>query len=298
MCKCRFCCCTRSASVIIIATFSLIQSSAYLVASFLALQVYKCDFEMDGDPISYIMYLTYFKHKQCGEIVWSKLGLPTNITIQPSFKADSAEPAIRTNTLAYYYLILSAVWMISSILLFVGSCSSCARNKCCHFICFQPWIFSCIGNIILDIVASYFYYTDINNTSSLLSFLNWLEITNAQDVRDEIEKNGDINQIYTSIPSIVMGLITSRLVLFFLFNVWFLLIITAIWYEINGEINKKQKNQRPIDNRVLEQTNFAYEPEIVTGDPNKAGDPNHVTFARSVSSYHNPEFDQELDDAV
>lgn len=179
----------------------------------------------------------------------------------------------------------------------VGSCSSCARNKCCHFICFQPWIFSCIGNIILDIVASYFYYTDTKNTNSLLQFLDWLEISNAQAVRDEIAKYGDINQNFTSIPSIVMGLITSRLVLFFLFNVWFLLIITAIWYEINGEINKKQKSQRPIDNRVLEQTNFAYEPEIVTVDP-KAGDPNHVTFARSVSSYHNPEFDQELDDAV
>lgn len=94
-----------------------------------------------------------------------------------------------------------------------------------------------------------------------------------------------------------MGLITSRLVLFFIFNVWFLLIITSIWYEINGEINKKQKSQRPLDNRVLEQTNFAYEPEIVTNDP-KVADPNHVTFARSVSSYHNPEFDHELDEAV
>lgn len=118
----------------------------------------------------------------------------------------------------------------SSLPILVGTCSCCSRKKCCNFLVFFPWIIVCVGNIGLDLVTSFLYYIDMQDTNSVKGLLRWMEISNFEVIEPQIP--GDYSTFITTLPSLLMGLISSRFVIFFLFNVWFLLVIFGIWLEM------------------------------------------------------------------
>lgn len=148
----------------------------------------------------------------------------------------------------------------------------------------------------------------MKDTSSVKGFISWMEIENFKDIIAIIP--ADYDTYFTQLPSLLMGLITSRFVFFFLFNICFLFVITGIWYEILGEFRKKQI-QYPIWSGPEQQLNtsardnLAYESEHETNETvpaqksyaNKQIQLNN-DFVRSVSAYQTPEFDHELDEAV
>ncbi|XP_063699598.1 uncharacterized protein LOC134830141 isoform X2 [Culicoides brevitarsis] len=305
MCKCRFCCCGRSVSVLVIGFYSLIQSLLYLVASALAILVYRCEVNMDQNPGLYIMNLAYFRSSKCGDIDWTKLGINTSVTIQPVFKNEERGPAERTYIISQFYAGFSLLWLISSILMIFGTCSSCSRKSCGNFVRLMPWIIFAICNIVLDVVSFFFYLADMKETGSILGFIKWMEIDNLDQILEIFPK--DYDTFLTQLPSIVMRVITCRFVVFFLFNVWFVLIILGIWIEIQREYGKRKRQsastmpQRALygheppqlmtSNAAKDNPAFESEPETASVQPSATNN----DFVRSVSAYQTPEFDEELE---
>lgn len=148
----------------------------------------------------------------------------------------------------------------------------------------------------------------MQDTNSVLGLIKWMEIANIDEILEIIPV--DYYTYFTQLPSLLMGLITSRFVVFFLFNIWFLIVVTGIWYETLSEIGKKQQQAPPrlgpeqLREPTTAKDNLAYESEhetetvsIQTNVANKQIQLNN-DFVRSISAYQTPEFDQELDDAV
>lgn len=142
-----------------------------------------------------------------------------------------------------------------------------------------------------------------------------MEIKNVDDVLDALQPY-DYSTVITSLPSLLMGLIASRFVVFFLFNVWFLLIIIGIWCEMFGKFGKKKQQQQQqnlalaSDHNLREteaaKDNHAYESEHDTETMsvqasealNRQVAQLNSDYVRSVSAYQTPAFENELDEAL
>lgn len=91
--------------------------------SVLGMRAYNCDEDMTGSRFNYLMYLYYFRGKNCGPINLTYLGinlpdipdnpaLPSIDMIQYPLETDAT---IRMNIFIITYLVVSVVWIVTSV---------------------------------------------------------------------------------------------------------------------------------------------------------------------------------------
>lgn len=85
------------------------------------MRAYSCDEDMTGSRFNYLMYLYYFRGPSCDRINWTYLGinLPVPdidipIVDQISYPYET-QATIRMNIFLMTYLIISVLWVVTSI---------------------------------------------------------------------------------------------------------------------------------------------------------------------------------------
>lgn len=94
------------------------------------MRAYRCEEDMTGSRFNYLMYLYYFRGKNCGRINWEHLeiNLPDIPAIPdvPSIDMISYPPetdaTIRMNIFLITYLVVSVAWLVTSIWLISKFC--------------------------------------------------------------------------------------------------------------------------------------------------------------------------------
>lgn len=90
--------------------------------SVLGIRAYTCDEDMTGSRFNYLMYLYYFRGKDCGDINWTHLGItieiPDGLEIPEADRVlypDETDATIRMNIFLITYLVLSVAWIVTSV---------------------------------------------------------------------------------------------------------------------------------------------------------------------------------------
>ncbi|XP_071447015.1 uncharacterized protein [Hetaerina americana] len=171
--------------------------------------------------------------------------LPNNYTI-PTVWPEVVEPSHRTHGWILAYIILSAIWAFTSLLLTIGSCVGC---KGLHVIWFyMPALLSTLAVIVSDAVASIIYGMDIKDTEDIKGLVKFIGIhdvvVNGRDVVDELDKQAGNNAEVAVIPSVVMVVIFSRAIILWIINV-------VIFFQLSVAMWKltKVKNHHPMSHR-------------------------------------------------
>lgn len=91
--------------------------------SVLGMRAYTCDQDMTGSRFNYLMYLYYFRGKNCGPIEWTHLGItlpaipdsPDVPSIGAVLYPAETDATIRMNIFLITYLIISVLWIVTSV---------------------------------------------------------------------------------------------------------------------------------------------------------------------------------------
>lgn len=164
-------------------------------------------------------------------------------------------------------------------------------------------------------VATIYFGMDVQKTGTLREFLNWIGLRNFDQIQQYIP---EYSSAALSIPAKVMMALSARLVVIEIINIFLLIMVTFIWFEILWEFVDAKPSRYPMEyEREQSRVNAAFESDHEQLPRN--GKPNHqieeITsttssqstqlenglsnkFNRSISAYTNPNFDQEIDEAV
>jgi len=309
--KCRFLCLGRSTSIIIAAVYTLLQSIVFFLVGLAAVSVNKCSLTMEENRYVYAMYLTYLRNPECGDVDLRKLGIEMDPQLPPPEFSLEATPAInRTILFSWLYVGFNGFWILASFMLIIGGIRSCS-GRCGHYFFWQPWIWATLGNIVLDIVAVIFFGIDLQNAKTIEEFMEWIGLENFGVVIPYIPQT---IQNARTLPSIIMIFLTARLVIIEVFNIFFLLMVMFIWFEILGEFVSGPKPSRPYSLAYEEEqsrVNPAFEPDLpnnikpeaprsqeINLNTQKVENGQRNRLNRNLSAYENPNFEQVVDEDV
>ncbi|KAG4066379.1 hypothetical protein HA402_000603 [Bradysia odoriphaga] len=233
---------SATAGLIVIGLWTLFQSAAYGCLALMGLFVHMCQLDMNGSRLSHFIYTVYFRDHNCQPTDWDFLiGQPVPITpIMP----DITEVASRTHIFALVYFIISIIWLVTSLMMLVGTCISC-MGRCGYYLMFHPWIYATVLVVILDAVASGFFIWDLVESTSWLSFLNHLEVSNANSLP------AISDEYILTIPSVIMLCTAARLLIFWVLNIAFIPIVLSLGKKLvfgeimNAKRESLQLNARP-----------------------------------------------------
>lgn len=155
----------------------------YVTLSLLAILVRNCDISMSGNPLTYMMFLLYFRGEcwtlrlslclltyltnisvsECkGVMDWNNLEAP-NPDVTARFP-DESEAVHRTFIFALVYLGLYSALIIFALLSLFSVNNSCLGRKS-FFISFAPWILVCCAILVMDVLATVYYISDTVSTT-------------------------------------------------------------------------------------------------------------------------------------
>ncbi|KAJ6642468.1 hypothetical protein Bhyg_07419 [Pseudolycoriella hygida] len=274
-----------------------IQSVAYGSLAFMGLLAHTCQMSMNGSRLSHFLYTVYFRDHNCQPVNWAFL-IGQTVPIEP-IMPDITHVASRTNIFALTYFVVSILWLVSSLMMIVGTCISC-MGKCGYYLLFHPWIYITILNVILDAVATGFFIWDlVNSTVSWSSFLHHLEVSNASSLPNISD------EYILAMPSVIMLCIAFRVLIFWILNIAFIPIVLTLGKKvIFGETVKAKRetvqlNPRPVFEQANPHNNNQMAYMIGTGVLRENGQNNESQYSsqndRSVdtSRYSDPTAHQQ-----
>lgn len=172
-----------------------------------------------------------------------------------------------------------------------------------------------LANIILDVVASIFFAIDIRSADTWPELLQWIGVQNVEQI---VPLFSDWSTPST-LPVWIMLAYSSRFVFIEMINIWFLLVVAFIYFEILSEFideapthfdyaQHKAKENRAfeVDDSISEANNSGNHfrldptPKLASHLNNQRNEREnggvHRPYARSVSNYQQPDLD--VDEAV
>ncbi|XP_031631458.1 uncharacterized protein LOC116345877 isoform X2 [Contarinia nasturtii] len=209
--------------VILIGVWSVIQGFAYGIMSILALLAHDCQLPMTQSRVPYLMYIIFFRDQKCGPIQWN-IVTHNPPPIEPVWPPNEAvtHVAFRTNIIALVYLLLSTIWIITSLMLIVGCFMACL-GRVAYYLLMMPWAVFCTITSIFDVVAVGFFFYDLFNTLNTESFVRHLHM---QNTRTEIAEL-IIDPNVLPIPAVIMLIVAGRGFIFWCFNILSIPIVLA-----------------------------------------------------------------------
>lgn len=230
----------------------LLQSIAWAVLAFLGLALYTCELKVtyDESTPTYFLYFIYFFNRECATIpkdldfegrIQDALTTPFPITSTPfpittPFPLpkwpDKFGPVDYTHDLMLGYAVLSVLWAVTSIIIIAAGALH-VRN----WVAYVPWIIVAIANIVIDVVAT---ITFANQVSESQTPLGLLKLIGVQNIPEEAENPLEVVSGLTMIPSLVMALLSSRAVVFWLLNVLLVICVTVA----TRRLSKDRRNLR------------------------------------------------------
>uniref|UniRef100_A0A1L8D9T8 Uncharacterized protein n=1 Tax=Nyssomyia neivai TaxID=330878 RepID=A0A1L8D9T8_9DIPT len=256
--------------------FALIQAIAFLVMGVFGILAHQCDIQMDGSQLNYLIYLAYFRHAQCGEVNWSLLGisLPPGVqVIQP----DVTDVAVRMQIFIKIYIVLSCVWIITSIMFISGTISSCLSRSFLRFVCYA-FAVTCLLNFVFDLVATGFHIYDITWTTTLYDFLEFIQVENRDQLMQYL---GDVSIVALPIPSVIMTVVSSRALLIAILNVTGMIIV----FMSTKKLEEKLLQSPP---KSVTAPDFGYERQFPPAEMVQRGTPDHI------SQQYSKQYQQEV----
>ncbi|XP_055325191.1 uncharacterized protein LOC129579287 [Sitodiplosis mosellana] len=211
------------AIVILIAIWCVIQGFAYGIMSILALLAHDCQLPMRQSKIPYLMYIIFFRDQRCDlnqRIDWNIVAdiPPPTEPIWPSV----TQVAFRTNIIAFVYLTLSTIWIITSLMLIVGCFMACLQ-RVAYYLLVMPWAIFTTLTSILDVVAVGFFFYDLFNTLNTESFVHHMEMQNTSTEFASLLISANI----LPIPAVIMLIVAGRGFIFWCFNILSIPIVLA-----------------------------------------------------------------------
>lgn len=264
----------------------MLQGALYLVLSIWALLAIECQFDMTSTNLGTIMYFIYFRNSACTEVIWSRSSYQDVANLpKVTFVAE------RTEGLVIFYIAISFLWVLTSLLVIVGATRRKLSKTAFHCY-FTPWAIVIIAGCLLDVIATVFHIIDICHTTTAESTFEYLNVQNIWEILPAAERNYS----HFSFPSIIFTCVSCRLLVLFLFNffgmIWAVRQATQLIFKPEGELEQNERStSESIENPVIHQplpSQYYYVPARLPLEPaGKALDPYRRTF-EPLKSDDNP----------
>ncbi|KAG5873027.1 hypothetical protein JTB14_012626 [Gonioctena quinquepunctata] len=258
---------------IVISLWTIVQTCFHVTWAVLGYCFYSCKLK----PSNYIvvmMYLTYFYNYTCGNpkignsnifsaknIELSLIPLDSNGTFEDDslynilytvLEKGSLPPesknAYRTQIYFQVYIILDGLWIITALLLFVGSYYQI--KKCASLVFYGPWLLLSGMICLLDVVSAVHFGLDLLQIKNYTTWLKFIGVRNYDDFA--IFNKYASSKYFPQGPSTVMALLLSRLMIFWVLNVicfFHVMNLAALAYQGSPSSRNrnggKRRNQRP-----------------------------------------------------
>ncbi|PNF28839.1 hypothetical protein B7P43_G04415 [Cryptotermes secundus] len=236
----------------------MLQSIAWAVLAFLGLSLYTCGLEVTYEQSNpaYFLYFIYFFNRECATVpddldfvkkIQNAVTTPFPITstifpITTPFKLpewpEKFGPVDYTHDLMLGYAVLSVLWAVTSIII-VGASALHVRS----WVAYVPWIIVTIGNIVMDVVATISFAGHVSESQTAQGLLNLIGLQNIpEDVENPLESVSGL----TMIPSLIMALLSSRVVVFWLLNVLLVICVSVATRRLYKDRSKRKAEKLPI----------------------------------------------------
>lgn len=190
---------------------------------------------------------------------------------------ESFSSAEFTYTVMSLYVGFNVAWAVTCVIVIVA-----AAKNVSNWFAYIPWILLAVANIILDIVATIHYATDAADAQKPQNLLEDVIGLNLTSVPPELINILFEQEIFksaegiTSVPSIIMALMTSRLGILWLLNVLFLICVVA---SVPRLLKKQERRNHLTTHPQHEPRNHGFHNKSYIGDAptNKPG-PQHDIF--------------------
>ncbi|XP_055688589.1 uncharacterized protein LOC129793064 [Lutzomyia longipalpis] len=252
-------------SMLFIGLFALIQAIAFLVMGIFGILAHQCDVQMDTSQLNYLIYLTYFRHAQCGEVNWQLLGidLPPGVQV---IKPDVSDVALRMQIFIKIYIVTSCLLIITSIMFIAGTSSSCLSRAFLRFFCYA-FAVTFLVNFVFDLVATGFHIYDITWTTTLYNFLEFIQVENRDQLMQYL---GDVSIVALPIPSVIMTVVSSRGVLIAIMNFTGIIIVFMSIKKLEEKVVQKPP-------KAVRAPDFGYERQFPPSEMTQRRVADHIT---------------------
>ncbi|KAL7048874.1 hypothetical protein ACKWTF_003512 [Chironomus riparius] len=207
--------------------YSVIIGLIYVALSVVGLMTRWCMIESKGSPLTYMLYLIYFRVSSCEPGVdWSLLNINESV---PVTMPDETDAVRETFIFLIVYLGLHSALVFTSLYALCGVNNSCLGRRSFP-IFFAPWIIVWVSIIVLDVIATGYYIMDSIKLSSTDGVLSILQVSSGADIDEILRLFGKLSSLYKIMPPIFMLLATSKIFVFIIINiVWVVAITRAGW---------------------------------------------------------------------
>ncbi|XP_059614452.1 uncharacterized protein LOC132260397 [Phlebotomus argentipes] len=227
--------------------FALIQAIGFLIMGIYGILAHQCDVQMDTSQLSYLIYLAYFRHAQCGEVNWSLLGIDIPPGVQV-IMPDVSDVAVRMQIFIKIYIVLSCVWILTSIMFIAATSSSSFSRSFLRFFC-VAFAITCLLNFVFDLISTGFHIYDITWTTTLMNFLEFIQVENRDQLLPYLQ---DVSIVALPIPSVIMAVVSSRGVIIAIINFTGMIIVFMSMKKLEEHLEKKSP-------KVLRAPDFGYD---------------------------------------
>ncbi|KAG5678662.1 hypothetical protein PVAND_008317 [Polypedilum vanderplanki] len=230
----------------------------YVTLSVLALYTRWCKLDQKASTFIYMLYLQFFRVDKCDpSIDWEFLNgneVEVNVVWSPETAAVQ-----RTYIFTMAYLALHTALVFVSIIAFFGIIVSYVGRK--SFILFiAPWISILIAIIVLDALATVYYIIDSLSVWKVEDLMDFLEIFASDKVRADILANFREIPFFSRVgPPIIMALATSKIFIFWVFNIYVCVLITKYGWSLACE--NDEEDRKNYQNAIIANDNPAFEDE-------------------------------------
>lgn len=203
--------------------YSVIIGLIYIALSVVGLMTRWCMIESKGSPLTYLLYLIYFRVASCEPGVdWDLLGITGGIPVPMPPETDAV---FNTFIFLIVYLGLHAALVFTSLYALCGVNNSCLGRRSFP-IFFVPWIIVWVAVIVLDVIATGYYIFDSIKLSSTDGLLEILQVSSGADIDELLRLFGELSSLYKVMPPIIMLLATSKIFVFIIINIVLVVAIT------------------------------------------------------------------------
>lgn len=223
--------CTLRQACLLAGLFTCIQSILHLMAISYGLALNLCSTKSTS-RFTNMLYYTYFCSEHCRNNVTLILtNGPTEVDL-------SCNGSARMGTYLFFYTVLDAMWLVSSVALFVGVLIK-VRSVMSGFFYFQ-WVLMTLVMLCVDLMASIQYAGDFRKIKGAKEWLKFVGLRNkTMDYRLGLQNGSygegfkfgkDLDENMVQIPALLITLVSTRFGLGYLSNVVFfsLVLVQAV----------------------------------------------------------------------
>ncbi|CAH0547213.1 unnamed protein product [Brassicogethes aeneus] len=236
------------------AIWTIIQTTFHLIWTVWGYYAYMCK-TVPSHYYLVFVYLTYFYRNTCGKIKLEDdeffIELDTDLKngsinsseysmynivkeiLRNASLPEEAFPAARTHIYIKILIVSDIVWVISAVLLFVGTLLN--AKKIWALIVYGPWLILTGLMVVMDVLTAVHFGLDIINIRCFTNYLRFIGVENYNDFK-YLDNVGSLNPV---MPSIIFVCLSSRFFIFWIPNVY------AFFCVLNAAIVAFQLGPKP-----------------------------------------------------